>query len=228
LGSGAIYPVPESEFVIPPIELPVHWRRAYALDVGWNRTAALFGAYDEDNDTIYFYSEHYRGQAEPSVHADAIKARGAWMHGVIDPASHGRSQKDGEQLFEMYKQLGLNITNAQNGVETGIFEFYQRLSSGRIKVFSNCVNFLSEYRLYRRDDKGKIIKESDHLMDCGRYFVVSAINIAQFPPEWIEKTWPQSKVIGAYAYDPFAKDRIQQDISSSKSKGYNPLDRKRF
>lgn len=116
LGSGAIYPVPESEFVIPPVELPVHWKRGYALDVGWNRTAAIFAAYDEDADTVYFYDEHYRGLAEPSVHADAIKARGEWMLGVIDPASHGRAQKDGEQLFGLYEQLGLHITNARNGV----------------------------------------------------------------------------------------------------------------
>jgi hypothetical protein len=120
LGSGAIYPVPESDFLISPISLPAHWRRGYALDVGWNRTAALFFAHDDDTDTTYFYSEHYRGQAEPSVHADAIRARGTWMRGVIDPASRGRSQSDGKQLFEMYQQLGLNIIPANNSVESGI------------------------------------------------------------------------------------------------------------
>ncbi len=229
LGSGAIYPVAESDFVIPAIDLPVHWRRGYALDVGWNRTAALFGAVDDDNDTIYFYSEHYRGQAEPSVHADAIRARGDWMHGVIDPASHGRGQSDGKQLFDMYVDLGLKITNAANGVETGIFEFYQRLSSGRIKVFNTCVNFLNEYRLYRRDENGKIVKENDHLMDCGRYFVVSGINVAQFSPAWIAKTWPKQAQTTQFIYDPFAKDRVQQEVGGHPQTGnYNPLDRKRF
>ena len=28
-----------------------------------------------------------------------------------------------------------------------------------------------EYRLYRRDDKGRIVKQHDHLMDCTRYVV---------------------------------------------------------
>lgn len=207
LGSGAIYPVPESEFIIPAFELPVHWRRGYSLDVGWNRTAALFAAYDSDADTIYFYDEHYRGQAEPSVHADAIKARGEWMLGVIDPASHGRSQKDGEQLFNLYEQLGLHITNAKNGVESGIYEFYQRLSSGRIKVFSNCVNFLKEYRLYRRDENGKIIKENDHLMDAGRYYVVSGIEVSRMPPAWKDKVTGK-KSSYTFDYDPLSDKHI--------------------
>lgn len=207
LGSGAIYPVPEEEIVVTAFELPVHWRRGYALDVGWNRTAALFAAYDGDADTIYFYDEHYRGQAEPSVHADAIKARGEWILGVIDPASHGRGQKDGEQLFNLYEDLGLHITNAKNGVEAGIYEVYQRLSSSRIKIFSNCTNFLKEYRLYRRDEKGKIVKESDHLMDCMRYYVASGIEVSRMPPAWKDMITAK-KTNYTFDYDPLSDKHI--------------------
>lgn len=229
LGAGAIYPVPESEFVIAPINLPPHWRRGYAMDVGWNRTAAIFAAVDDDTDTVYFYAEYYRGQAEPSVHADAIKSKGTWLRGVIDPASRGRSQVDGEQLFEMYQQLGLSIIVANNAVESGIYEFYQRLSSMRIKVFSTCVNFINEYRLYRRDEKGKIIKDLDHLLDCGRYFCMSGIDVAVFPPEWVEQTWPKGGGGHQAAYDPFAKERIQSEIGGKpQAGGYNSLDRRRF
>jgi phage terminase large subunit-like protein len=212
LGSGAIYPVSESEFVIRPITLPVHWRRGYALDVGWNRTAALFGAYDADADIVYFYSEHYRGQAEPSVHAEAIKARGEWMRGVIDPASHGRSQNDGEQLFNLYQKFGLHITNAKNGVESGIFDVYQRLSSGRIKVFSTLENFLKEYKLYRRDEKGKIIKENDHLLDCLRYYIVSGIEVSTHPPEWKDAIIGGKKSGHQSAYDPLSDQHISESM----------------
>jgi len=173
LGSGAIYPVPESDFVIDPLELPPHWPRFYAMDVGWNRTAVLWFAEDRDTETLYAYSEHYRGQAEPSVHASAIKARGEWIKGVIDPASRGRSQVDGRRLIADYRDLGLHINEAQNAVEAGIYAVWERLSAGRIKVFRTLQNFLAEYRLYRRDDKGRVVKSNDHLMDCLRYGVVS-------------------------------------------------------
>ncbi|WP_213956330.1 terminase family protein [Variovorax sp. dw_954] len=182
LGSGAIYPVPETDIVIPDFALPDHWPRAYGFDVGWNRTAAIWAALDRETDTAYLYSEHYRGQAEPSVHTAAIKARGEWIPGAIDPASHGRQQADGEQLFQSYLDLGLDITNADNGVESGIYDTWERMSTGRLKVFKSCRNWIDEYRIYRRDDKGKIVKQSDHLMDATRYLVKTGLQLARVKP----------------------------------------------
>lgn len=173
LGSGAIYPVPESEIKVADFAIPDHWKRLYALDVGWNRTAAVWGAWDQDADVIYLVAEHYRGQAEPSIHADAIKSRGKALLGVIDPAARGRSQKDGEQLLQTYKDLGLRLSLANNGVESGIYDTWQRLSTGRLKVFASLSSWFSEYRLYRRDEKGRIVKENDHLMDTTRYLVMA-------------------------------------------------------
>ncbi len=186
LGSGAIYPVPESEVIVDDMPIPDHWPKGFSLDVGWNRTSAGFHAWDRENDIIYRYSEHYRGQAEPSVHADAIKARGVWIPGVIDPAARGRSQVDGLQLMQMYKDLGLDLDIANNAVEAGIYEMWQRLSTGRYKVFRSCQKWLEEYRIYRRDEKGRIIKGNDHALDESRYFCMSGLARAKVKPA--EKT----------------------------------------
>ncbi len=182
LGSGAIYPVPESDIVCDAIEIPKHWPRVYAMDVGWKRTAVLWGAWDRDNDTIYLYAEYYRGQAEPAVHAAAVKARNDWIPGVIDPAARGRSQIDGTRLIEQYDALGLDLNPAKNAVEAGIYAVWERLSTGRIKVVRSLHSFLAEYRIYRRDEKGAIVKDSDHLMDCVRYLVMSGLDRAIVQP----------------------------------------------
>lgn len=182
LGAGAIYPVPESDFVVDDFPIPDHWPKAYGMDVGWNRTAVPWGAWNRDTDTLYLYSEHYRGQAEPSIHVESIKARGLWIPGVIDPASRGRTQRDGLQLLQDYKDLGLDIEVAFNGVESGIYEVWQRLSTGRLKVFKSMSNWLYEFRLYRRDEKGHIVKNNDHLMDATRYLVMSGIERAKTKP----------------------------------------------
>jgi phage terminase large subunit-like protein len=66
LGAGAIYPIAESEITCQVFSIPKDWPRAFAMDVGWNRTAALWGARDPGTGIIYIYSEHYAGQMEPA------------------------------------------------------------------------------------------------------------------------------------------------------------------
>lgn len=196
LGSGKIYPVAEEDIVINPIELAPYWPRVFALDVGWNRTAALWGAWDKDSDIVYIYSEHYMGQQPPQVHAHSIKARGKFIPGVIDPASSGGSQKDGTKLLNIYRGLGLKLIPADNTVEAGIHEVYSRLVTGRLKVFRHCTNWTSEYRIYRRNKLGKIVKENDHLMDCTRYLVMSGLQIAQYvPSEENSEDYGEKKVV---------------------------------
>lgn len=181
LGSGAIYPIDEEEILVDDFVLPKHWPQGYGLDVGWNRTAAIFGGHDRDSDVLYLWSEHYQGQQEPSTHVAAINARGARLPGVIDPASRGRSQRDGEQLLINYQDLGLNLIPADNSRESGLFEAHQRLATGRLKVFRSCTSWLREYRVYRRDEKGHVVKQNDHLMDAMRYLVVSGIDAMRTP-----------------------------------------------
>lgn len=168
LGAGLIYPVPESTIVCAPFEIPKHWPRSYGLDVGWKRTAAIWGADDPETGIEYWYSEHYQGEVEPAVHAAAIKARGD-LPGAIDPASRGRAQTDGRTLISEYRALGLELSEAINAVEAGLFALWEKFSTGRLKIFANCQNTLKELRLYRRDERGKVIKENDHAMDAGRY-----------------------------------------------------------
>jgi len=173
LGSGAIYQISDEDLLVKPFEIPEHWPRAYGLDVGWNRTAAIWAARDNETGVIYLYSEHYMGKEEPIVHTEAIKGRGAWIPGVIDPASKGRSQKDGTQLIGLYRQAGLNIGAADNAAEAGIYACDQLMHAGKLKVFNSLSNFYSELRAYRRDKDGKVVKERDHLMDAMRYLVMS-------------------------------------------------------
>ena len=182
LGAGAIYPISLDEVLVAPFAIPPFWKKVYALDVGWSRTACLWGAIDPSDQVCYLYAEHYMGEALPLIHTEAIKARGDWIQGVIDPASHGRSQKDGEVLFESYVDLGLHLSNAINAVDAGIHETWTALGTGRLKAFNTLKNWQAEYRLYRRDEKGKIVKKNDHLMDCMRYLKMSGYRVANVAP----------------------------------------------
>lgn len=164
IGSGKVYQVPESDFVIEPLQtIPKHWPRIYGADFGFsNDTAAVFMAHDQDADCVYLYAEYSRPQAEPDVHAGAIKAMGGtWIPGVGDYAG---ANLEGEKTLDVYKRLGLDIHNADKQVHAGVLDVMTRLSQGRLKVYSTCVKWLQEYRLYSRDDRGMVVKKNDHCL----------------------------------------------------------------
>lgn len=183
LGSGAIYPIQEEDLLEDDFPIPDHWSRAYGFDHGWNATAALWGAWDMEpaKPILHLYSEYKRGQAEPEVHASNVKTRGDWICGVSDP-SKGTSSRDGEQLLMTYKTLLPGLQEADNAVEAGLFDAYMLMTQGRLKVFRSLTMWLGEFRMYRRDENGKVVKENDHLMDTMRYLVRSGRKVAKIMP----------------------------------------------
>jgi phage terminase large subunit-like protein len=194
LGSGAVFPVAESEILVADFEIPAYWPKGYGFDVGWEKSAAIFGAWDRENDCVYLFGEHYRGHAEPPIHAAAIKARGN-LPGFIDPAANASSQVDGQRLLQIYRGLGLNLHTADNAREAGIYAVWTRLSTGRLKVFQSCRNWLDEFRIFARDENGKIMNESRfHLMAASRYLLLDTLgNWRPAKPKeqkLPEYTWP--------------------------------------
>ena len=203
VGDGAIYPLPLDHITVDDFRIPKWFPKAYGMDVGWNNTAAIFGAWDRDNDIIYIYSEHKQGKADPTVHASAIRSRGTWLKGAIDPASRMSGQTDGAKLFEMYTKPiergggGLKLVNAANAVEAGIFSVWDRLQSGRLKIFKSCTQVQREYGLYHRKD-GKVVKLHDHLLDSLRYLCMAEPHIWKHPESEVARN--KSNVIDASAY----------------------------
>ena len=45
---------------------------------------------------------------------------------------------------------------------------WERMHSGRLKVFPSLTKYLDERRLYRRDERDQIVKERDNLQDAAR------------------------------------------------------------
>lgn len=178
VGVGKIYPVEESAFVIRPIAIPPHWRRVYGFDGGWHNTAAVWMAYDKDEDVVYIYSEYKRGEVTVDVHAAAIKARGEWIPGVGDAAA--REGHSNDTVLSLYRARGLKLQLADKSIDAGIQDVLSRLEVGKLKVFSTCVKWLDEYRTYAYDDKQKVVKRNDHLMDATRFGVRSGLKIAAF------------------------------------------------
>lgn len=183
LGSGAVYPFSESSIKIPDLEvIPRHWPRAFGFDCALSgTTAAAWGALDRESGVLYIYSVYRKSQAPTAVHAEAFAGRGKWIPGVGDAADvldHDRTQ-----FITAYKRHGFDVILPDKAVESGILSVYDRMSAGKLKVFASCVGFFEEFRVYQRDDKGRIVKKNDHILDAVRYLVHSGLRRCKIQPE---------------------------------------------
>lgn len=177
LGAGAIFPINEEVLKVSPFAIPHHWKRIVGIDFGWNHPfAAAWLAYDADTDTIYVTDCYKVREATPIIHAATIKAKGDWI-----PVSwpHDGLQHDkgsGDQLAEQYRKQGLNMLreratfpDGSNSVEAGIMDMLDRMQTGRFKVFSHLEQWFQEFRMYHRDENGRIVKVDDDVLSATRY-----------------------------------------------------------
>ena len=183
LGSGLIYPVPESQITVPAFSIPRYWPRICGLDFGWDHpTAAGWLAWDRDADVVYVTDAYKCREQTPVVHAAAIRARGSWIPIAWPHDGVAHDKGGGIPLADQYRAQGCNMlpekaTHApvpgeaegtgNYTVEPGVLEILDRMQTGRFKVFSHLNDVFEETRLYHREN-GKIIKEDDDLMDAIR------------------------------------------------------------
>lgn len=184
VGTGLVYQVPESDFVITMkelFEIPNHWAKVYGMDVGFFApTAVVFLAIDRDRDIIYVYGEYSVSGLTASQHAGYLLPMGCnWMNGVCDPAVNQGSQRDGIRLLDEYKQVGMNIVLGKYAKELAVDKVLERIRTGRFKVFASCRKFLDEWRMYCRDEEGKIKKGNDHLMNALEFVMLDGLHLAK-------------------------------------------------
>ena len=136
LGSGAIYPFPESSIRVDDFSIPKHYARAFGLDCALAGTAAAaWGALDRDTDILYITSVYKRAQTEVAVHAAAIKARGQWVPG----AGHDFTVREQRQRFlaeRCYFQAVAVPSLSRRELlefEAGLIRRLQPKYSGRVK-----------------------------------------------------------------------------------------------
>lgn len=183
MGSGLVFPFREEQFVVDPIEIPRHWPQIIGIDFGFDHPfGAAKLAWDRDSDTVYVVADYREERATPAIHAAAIKPWGDWP--VSWPHDGLNTEKGtGKQMRQFYVEEGLQLlreraTNPpQNGqvegeggnsLEASILAMYERLETGRLKVFKTCRHVLEEMRIYHRKD-GRIVALRDDTLSAVRY-----------------------------------------------------------
>lgn len=121
-------------------------------------------------DEYYFDSRREGRRKTDAEHADALERLCLGKNVecvVIDPSA--TSMKE-----ELWRRGRMDVRDASNNVLEGISVTDQMLHGGSVKISESCSSTLSEFGLYRWDDKSAkdaVIKENDHAMDALRYAV---------------------------------------------------------
>jgi phage terminase large subunit-like protein len=177
LGSGAIFTQLETTLAVgAEFQPPLHFKKIWGCDFGYQCFAAVLLAWDVDNDTVYVIDTIRLENSRPAEHAAALQRKAPDVRIAYPADGHSHERGTGETIISQYKQFGLHFlpnhaTHPDGGVsvEAGLLEMQQRMMDGRFRVKANLHDWFDEYRSYHRDNNGKIVKVRDHLLDATRY-----------------------------------------------------------
>jgi hypothetical protein len=129
------------------------------VDFGMNFAAVLVGWM---GDTIWFLDDWgafnmTAGAADAQLRERWEQEWGPWGVAYCDPSG-------GERIQEI--SAG---DKADNTVEDGINWLNQKMERGEFKVTRRAAGWLGEAYDYRRDEKGRVVKQNDHFCDAARY-----------------------------------------------------------
>lgn len=188
MGEGAVFPVPDEDLLVDPFRIPPHWARLKGLDFGIGHPAAGAEiAWDRDEDVIYVVDCYRKAGETAAYHAEWFKKANsqipvAWPHDGMN-----REKSGGVQLKQSYADRGVKLLaksarypkrmgedkekGGNQPVEPIIDEIFDRMLTGRFKVFANCREWFEEKRSYHRKD-GKIVDLRDDILKATFYAVM--------------------------------------------------------
>jgi len=197
MGEGRLFPFAEEDYICDPIDIPEFWREIIGIDFGWDHPAGTSKiAYDASNDIIYVSKSHKKDKMDAAHHAEVIKGMGGGLGGVPVTWPHdglNTEKGKGTQLIKNYKNKNLNLlsksarfdnkTGGGQSIERSVMEIYERIESGRFKIFSTEKLLLEEMRNLHRKD-GKVV---DRLDDCFKSVCYAMMMLRFAVPKYIQQ-----------------------------------------
>jgi hypothetical protein len=159
------------------------------MDFGWDHPQSHVKlVHDRDSDIIYAVNGWKQSKVSANDAWGAVKPWAenipmAWPH---DGLQNEKGRDDATQQKEHYVKAGFkmlpkmaswpdiqdgngNWVNGGNSVEQGLYEIGDRMRKGTFKIFKGLHEVMDEVRQYHRDEKQKIVKVRDDLLDAIRY-----------------------------------------------------------
>ena len=177
LGHGRIYDLSEEFLTCDAFPIPKHFYVINGMDFGWDHPQAHVQlVWDRDSDIFYVTKAQKMRRTSPNEAWGSVKC---WAEGIPTswPLDGLQTEKgSGKQQMQYYSEAGFQMLDERatwedggNGVEAGLYEIRDLMSKGKFKIFAGLRELLDEVLQHHRDEKGKIVKTMDDLLDAIRY-----------------------------------------------------------
>lgn len=184
VAEGLVYPDYEKAIEAPPADI-IPTEYSVAIDYGTQNpfAALLFAKYGRVWYSIREYYYNGRETKKQKTDSQYLKDLKAWLADILAQLPPGRKQEviidpsAASFIAELERSRLFKVWDADNDVEDGIREFANAIENGYIKISPACTNTIDEFGAYCWDPKAAEegvdipLKENDHAMDAGRYFV---------------------------------------------------------
>lgn len=179
LGHGRIYDISDDVVLCDPFEIPDHWLVINGMDFGWDHPQAFVQlVLDPDNEIYYLTHSWKKSKVSANEAWGAVKnwARKIPVAWPADGLQHEKGRESGTIQKNHYDEAGFTMIREHttwpeggNSVENGLYLILDLMRKGKFKIFRGQPDLMNEFRQYHRNDKGKIVKTFDDLLDAMRY-----------------------------------------------------------
>lgn len=179
LGHGRIYDLSDEFISCEPFEIPDHFFVIDGMDFGWDHPQAHIKLVEDRDNEAFFVTNAYKASKVSAN--DAWGATKSWSEGIPtawphDGLQNEKGRDDAVQQKVHYETAGFKMlhdhaTWPEGGlsVESGLYSINDAMRKGKFKIFNGLVDVFDEVRQYHRDERGKIVKNRDDLLDAIRY-----------------------------------------------------------
>lgn len=179
LGHGRIYDLSDDFVLCDMPEILPEWYIINGMDFGWDHPQAHVQLIEDRENEMIYITKAYK--ARKTSANDAWGAVKTWAEDVItawphDGLQNEKGRDDAVQQKVHYERAGFKMTSGHatwpeggNSVESGIYEISDLMRKGKFRIVRGVPDIMDEFRQYHRDEKGKIAKTNDDILDAMRY-----------------------------------------------------------
>lgn len=187
LGETPVWAMNFNDIVCDPFPIPPEWLRIFAVAAD-RECDTLWAALDPESDVLYLTQEYSSIVPNVVLHAAAIKqvAKDWKMPGLLSTAA--RSPDEIRSLWSQYNTEGVRLSQLVEA-DTSVGAVWSRITTGRLKVFSNLSRFKQQYERYHRKrtetpqgEVNAIVEKEDGLMLAARAICAAGRGMMRMKP----------------------------------------------